>query len=63
MTPEEIVAEFPQVTFAYVHASLTYYHNNRGLLEQQDRDVAEQVEKLTAACPRKRASCDLASAF
>ena len=53
MTPEEIVAEFPQVTVADVHASLTYYHDNRGLLEQQDRNAEELVEKLTARYPSK----------
>ena len=53
MTPEEIVPEFPQVTVADVHASLTYYHDNRELLEQQDRDAAELVGKLTARYPSK----------
>ena len=53
MTPEEIVAEFPQLSVGDVHAALTYYHDNRGLLEQQDRDAEHLVKELTARFPSK----------
>ena len=53
MTPEEIVAEFPQVTVADVHAALMYYHDNRELLEQQNRRAEELVDQLREKHPSK----------
>ena len=53
MAPEEIVAEFPQVTVADVHAALTYYHDNRELLEQQDREAQHLVDELKGRYPSK----------
>jgi len=53
MSPEEIVAEFPQVTVADVHAALTYYHDNREVLEQQDRRAQELVDELRGNYPSK----------
>jgi uncharacterized protein (DUF433 family) len=53
MTPEEIVAEFPQVTIADVHAALTYYHDNRELLEQQNQQAEELVDRLRDRYPSK----------
>jgi uncharacterized protein (DUF433 family) len=52
-TPEEIVAEFPHLTVADVHAALTYYHDNRELLEQQDRQAQELVNLLSDRFPSK----------
>lgn len=46
MAPEEIVAEFPQTTIADIHAALMYYHDNRELLEQQDRQTRALVDQL-----------------
>lgn len=43
MTPEEIAAEYAQLTLAQVHAALTYYHANR---EQMDAEIT--AEKLEA---------------
>jgi uncharacterized protein (DUF433 family) len=42
--PEEIAAEFPQLTLAHVYAALAYYYANR---EEIDQDIAE--EEATAA--------------
>jgi uncharacterized protein (DUF433 family) len=53
MTPEEIVGEFPQLTMADVHAALMYYHDNRELLERQDRQARELVEQLASRYPSK----------
>lgn len=46
MTPEEIVAEFPQLTVGDVYAALTYYHDNREVLERHNRNAEELVENL-----------------
>ncbi len=46
MTPEEIVAEFSQLSVADVHAALTYYHDNRELLEEQNRQAEELADGL-----------------
>ncbi len=53
MTPEEIVAEFPQITIADVHAALMYYHDNRELLEKQDRQAQKLVDELKERYPSK----------
>ncbi len=53
MAPEEIVAEFPQVTVADVHAALMYYHDNRELLERQDRQARKLVDELRERYPSK----------
>ena len=53
LTPEEIVAEFPQVNIADVHAALMYYHDNRELLEQQNRRAEELVNQLREKHPSK----------
>ena len=53
MMPEEIVAEFPQITIADVHAALTYYHDNRELLEEQNRRAQELVDTLRDRHPSK----------
>lgn len=46
MVPEVIVAEFPQLTVADIHAALAFYHDNRELLEHQNRQAQELVDKL-----------------
>ncbi|MCH5374695.1 MAG: DUF433 domain-containing protein [Planctomycetes bacterium] len=53
MTPEEIVAEFPQVTVADVHAALTYYHDNREALGRQNQRSQELVDQLRTRYPSK----------
>jgi uncharacterized protein (DUF433 family) len=52
-TPEEIVASFPQLSVADVHAALAYYHDNRDLLEKQNRKVEERVRAMSSAYPSK----------
>lgn len=53
MTPEQIVAEFSQLSVADIHAALTYYHDNRELLEQQNRQAQKLVDELTRRSPSK----------
>ncbi len=53
MTPEEIVAEFSQLSVADVHAALTYYHDNRELLERQNRQAQQLVDELGGQYPSK----------
>lgn len=52
LSPEEIVAEFPQVTLADVYAALAYYHDHR-LEIQAD---AELDRKLVADSAAARAT-------
>jgi uncharacterized protein (DUF433 family) len=47
-TPQEIVAEFPQLTVADVHAAMTYYWDNQELMQEQMKrgeEVAEEIRK------------------
>lgn len=51
MSPGEIVADWPHLTLADVHAALTYYHDHR---DEIDRDLAEGdrlFEELKARQP------------
>ena len=45
-SPDEIVAAFPHLTLADVYAALAYYHDNRGLIDQQIRDDDADVSRL-----------------
>jgi len=48
-TPAEIVAAFPQITVADVHAALAYYLDHRDEIERQMEDADEQVRRIQAA--------------
>jgi uncharacterized protein (DUF433 family) len=52
-SPEEIVSEFPQITVADVHAALMFYHDNRELLERQDRESQRHLDELRTRYPSK----------
>ncbi len=52
-TPEEIVASFPQVSVADVHAALAYYHDNREPLEKQNQQAEERVRAMSSAYSSK----------
>lgn len=45
-SPDEIVAAFPHLTLADVYAALAYYHDNRGLIDQQIRGDDADVSRL-----------------
>jgi len=42
-TPREIVADFPQLTLADIHAAMTYYWDNEELIQSQMKR-AEEIE-------------------
>ncbi len=48
MLPDEIVASFPQLTPADVHAALAFYFDNREEIEQQIREDAEFINAMMA---------------
>jgi len=49
MTPAKVVAEYPQLTMAEVHAALSYYWSHREAIQQ---DIANE-EKLVAELKAK----------
>ena len=51
MTPDEIVAGYPHVTLADVHAALAYYHDRRDVIRrhiQEDEEVAARFRAQAA---------------
>jgi uncharacterized protein (DUF433 family) len=48
MEPDDIVASYPQLTPADVHAALAYYFDNRDEIENQMREDAEFVKAMKA---------------
>jgi uncharacterized protein (DUF433 family) len=48
-TPDEVVAAFPHITLADVHAALAYYWDNKDEIDQQMKEADEFVEQLKAA--------------
>jgi uncharacterized protein (DUF433 family) len=51
-SPDQIITDYPQLTHGDVYAALTYYHDNRLLIERQIREADELVEKLMAGSGR-----------
>jgi uncharacterized protein (DUF433 family) len=49
-SPEQIVADFPQLTLADVHAALAYYFDHREEIQRQ----AEEDEKFVEEMKRKQ---------
>ncbi len=45
---DQIITDYPQLTHGDVYAALTYYHDNRPLIEQQIREAEAFVEKMMA---------------
>ncbi len=48
-TPDEIVAAYPHLRLADVHAALAYYWDNQGEIDSQMKAADEFVEQLKAA--------------
>ena len=46
MTPDEIVAQYPELSLADVHAAMAYYWDNREAIDQQMKDADEFVDQL-----------------
>jgi uncharacterized protein (DUF433 family) len=47
-SPDEIVAEFPQLSLADVYAALAYYHDHREEIDRQIREDDELVAQMKA---------------
>jgi len=47
-SPDEIVAAFPQLSLADVHAALAYYWDNQDAIERQMKASAEFVAQVKA---------------
>lgn len=45
-SPDEIVASFPQLTLADVHAALAYYYDHRASIENDRRSTDALVETM-----------------
>jgi len=48
-SPDEIVAAYPHLTLADVHAALTYYWDHKIDIDRQMKDADEFVAQLQAA--------------
>jgi uncharacterized protein (DUF433 family) len=51
MTPTEIVATYPTITLAQVHAALAYYYDHQGEIQAEIEEERRFVEKLRAGQP------------
>ena len=47
-TPDEIVAAYPHISLADVHAALAYYWDNKDAIDQQMKEADEFVQQLKA---------------
>jgi uncharacterized protein (DUF433 family) len=46
-SPEQIIADFPQLSLADVHAALAYYFDHREEIQRQAKEDEEFVAKLS----------------
>lgn len=56
-SPDQIVAQYPSLSLAQVHAALAYYWDNREAIDQQMRasdDYVDQLKKATGPGPLAR---------
>ena len=51
MTPEQIVATFPTITLAQVHAALAYFYDHRAEIEAEMAEEERMYEDLKAKQP------------
>jgi hypothetical protein len=51
MTPEEIVATYPTITLAQVHAALAYFYDHRAEIEAEMAEEDRMFEELKAKQP------------
>jgi uncharacterized protein (DUF433 family) len=53
LSPDEIVARFPQLSLGDVYAALAYYHDHGEAIRQSMREDAALAELLRAKTPSK----------
>lgn len=51
-SPDQIVAEFPQLSLADVYGALAYYHDHREHIDRQIREDDELIERTRAESGR-----------
>lgn len=51
LSPDEIVAGYPHITLADVHAALAYYHTYRDEIHRQMREEEEFVRRMRQPAP------------
>ena len=51
MTPDQIIAEFPSITLADVHAALAYYYDHRDAIERQMAEGEAFAAEMMAKAP------------
>jgi uncharacterized protein (DUF433 family) len=52
-SPEEIAADFPQLSLGQVHAALAYYHDHRDEIQSAVNSEREWAEQMKATHPSK----------
>jgi uncharacterized protein (DUF433 family) len=45
-TPDEIVAAYPHLTLAHVHAALAYYHDHRATIDEEIEQAQAEYLRL-----------------
>jgi uncharacterized protein (DUF433 family) len=62
LSPDEIVAQFPQISLADVYAALSYYHDHREEIHRQMEEAEKLAERLKkdnpSRLPRRPTSTD-----
>lgn len=53
LSPDEIVAQFPQINLSDVYAALAFYHDHREDIRESMRNDEEFAESLRAKNPSK----------
>jgi uncharacterized protein (DUF433 family) len=51
LSPDEVVAQFPQITLADVYAALSYYHDHRDEIQREMEEGGRLVERLKQESP------------
>ena len=51
MTPAQIVADYPHLTLADIHAALAYYHDHRDQIEAEIEADGTWYEEMRAKAP------------
>ena len=53
LSPDEIVAQYPQITLADVYAALSYYHDHRDEIHRQMEEAEKLVDRLKKDNPSR----------
>ncbi|HOS06503.1 MAG TPA: DUF433 domain-containing protein [Syntrophorhabdaceae bacterium] len=49
MSPEEIINAHPHIDLAQVHDALSYYYENKNLIDKMWKDELDEIEKLESS--------------